>query len=257
MSRALLVALIALGIAGCGGSDNGESAAVTAAIKRASATTDPADCTRLLTQRFVDQTELADGKAALKSCRDDAHDGSGNARSTTVSNVTVAGATAHARAAFEGGDLDGQALNLRLVKQNGRWKLDHMDSFARFDRTRFLRATRSSLQRPPQELPQEAVGCIVGRFNALSDGELQAVFLQSDPGRIASLTGPCFASLLRRQLAAQGVPKRVADCVVTRIDKPPYHAIRRILLGVDATRLLGPIAKACLRKYVTPGASST
>jgi hypothetical protein len=248
---------LAIGLAGCGGSNSGEAGAVAAAIKRASATRNPADCARLETQRFLDQTELANGKAALQSCRDDARDGSGNPRSTKVSNVTVTGGTAHARAAFEGGNLDGQALNLRLVKQGGGWKLDHMDSFASFDRTRFLHATRSSLQRPPQALPEAAVGCIVGRFSALSDGELQAVFLQSDPGRLASLTGPCFVSLLKRELAAQGVPKTVTDCVVARIDKPPYDAIRRLLLGADAARLLGPIAKDCVREGLAPGASST
>jgi hypothetical protein len=257
-TTALALAVAAVGLAGCGGSNrgSGESGAVAAAIKRASATTDPADCTRLETQRFLDQAELANGQAAVKSCRDDARDGSGNPRATNVSNVTVAGGTAHARAAFQGGDLDGQVLNLRLVKQDGRWKLDHMDSIAGFDRTRFLRATRSSLQRPPQALPQDAVGCIVGRFGALSDGELQTVFLQSDPSRVASITGPCFVSLLRRELAGQGIPKSVADCVVSQIDKPPYDTIRRLLLGADGTRLLEPIAKACVRKHLTPGASS-
>ena len=82
------------------------------------------------------------------------------------------------------------------------------------------------------------------------------MFLQSDPGRVASITGACFASLLRRELAGQGIPKSVADRAVSQIDKPPYDTFRRLLLGADAGRLLEPIAKACVRKDLTPGASS-
>jgi hypothetical protein len=229
----------------CGGSEK-ETDEIVALIKRASTSTDPADCTRLFTQRFLDQTEIPDGSAAVRSCRDDAADASGNPRSVAVSNVQVDGDTATARAAFEGGDLDGQAINLRVIKDGEQWKLDHLDSFSSFDRGRFLRAAERSFTRPPNTLPRQTARCMVRRFDTLSDRGLQDLFLDADAARLASLLGPCFVGTLRRELAKQPIPRRVADCVIGQIGKPPYDAIRRIFTGASAEAVFMDAVRVCL-----------
>jgi hypothetical protein len=256
MRRLPLVALVVL-LAGCGGSgskgDNGgkasegESAAVTAAIKQAATTTDPAACTRLETQRFMEQNALVKGPAALKRCRQETPDAADNPHTTNVSNVKVQSDVATAQAAFEGGNLDGQAIDLRLVKQQGRWKLDHIDDFAKFDRERFLTALGASLARPPSSQSPDTVKCIVGRIGGLSDSDIQGIYVNGDAGKLASVSGPCFAKVVQRELESQSVPKALADCVVQAIDKPPYTAIKRILQGADAEQLFQSIAQSCLK----------
>jgi hypothetical protein len=252
-----LAPLVAL-LAGCGGSGSkdgnggdkssgGESAAVAAAIKEAATSTDPALCTRLETQRFVEQNELVKGQAAVQRCREHAADTADNPHTTNVSGVKVAGDVATARAAFEGGTLDGQAIDLRLVKEQGRWKLDHIDDFARFDRKRFLAALGASLKRPPSSQSPDTVNCIVGRIGGLSDSDIQGIYVNADAGKLAAVSGPCFVTVIRRALSRQAVPKALADCVVHAIDKPPYTAVRRILEGASADRLFAGIAQSCLK----------
>jgi hypothetical protein len=252
----VLAPLVAL-LMGCGGSgpkggnedkaSGDESGAVSATIKEAAASTDPASCTRLETQRFMEQNALVKGKIAVQRCREQAPDAADNPHTTNVSGVKVEGDVAMAQAAFEGGNLDGQAIDLRLVKQQGRWKLDHIDDFAKFDRKRFLTALSSSLARPPSSQAPDTVKCIVGRLGGLSDSDIQGIYVNGDAGRLATVSGPCFVTVIRRALSRQSVPKALADCVVHAIDKPPYTAIRQILQGSDADQLFEGIAQSCLK----------
>jgi hypothetical protein len=252
----ILAPLVALLVA-CGGSSSrggddaksapGDPAAVTAVIKEAATSTDPAACTRLETQRFVEQDTLVTGKAAVQRCRQEAPNAADNPRTTNVSSVKVEGDRASAQAAFEGGNLDGQKIDLTLVKQQGRWKLDHIDEFAKFDRKRFLTALGGSLARPPSSQAPDTVRCIVARIGGLSDSDIQEIYVNGDAFKLAAVSGPCFVTVIRRELASQSVPKALADCVVHAIDKPPYTAIERILQGTDADQLFEGIAQSCLK----------
>jgi hypothetical protein len=252
----VLAPLVAL-LAACGGSSSkggddaksspDDKAAVTAAIKEAATSTDPAACTRLETQRFIEQNALVQGSAALKRCREETPNAADNPHTTNVSNVKVQGDAASAQAAFEGGNLDGQAIDLRLVKQQGRWKLDHIDDFAKFDRKRFLAALSASLARPPSSQAPDTVKCIVGRIGALPDSGIQEIYVNGDASKLASVSGPCFVTVIRRELTSQSVPRALANCVVREIDKPPYTAIKRILQGADAEQLFQGIAQSCLK----------
>src|SRR5690242_128750 len=256
MRRLILAPLAALLVA-CGGSHSrggddaksapGDKAAVTAVIKEASTSTDPAVCTRLETQRFVEQDTLVTGKAAIQRCRDEAPNAADNPHTTNVSSVKVEGDRASAQAAFEGGNLDGQKIDLTLVKQQGRWKLDHIDEFSKFDRKRFLTALSTSLARPPSSQAPDTVKCIVGRIGGLTDSDIQGMYVNGDAGKLASVSGPCFVNVIQRELASQSVPKALADCVVHAIDTPPYTAIKRILQGASADQLFQGIAQSCLK----------
>ncbi len=194
--------------AGNGDSDGGskDSDRVTDVIRTAATTTDPGHCTKLLTPRFLEQSEQTKGRAAIESCREDAGDTAGNARSVTVSKVEVGGDTATATAAFEGGNSDGQAVNLSLVKQGDQWKLDHIDSYARFDRRRFLTAIRASLIRPPDALPEAVAICITRRLDRLSDREIQDFAIKADPAAGQALVTPCIQDLQREQGAGAEAP---------------------------------------------------
>jgi hypothetical protein len=253
MLASLVAVLVACGGSGSNGgngdqSSGDESAAVTAAIKEAATSTDPAACTRLETQRFMEQNALVKGPTAVQRCRQQAPDAADNPHTTDVSSVKVDGDVATAQAAFEGGNLDGQAIDLRLVKQQGRWKLDHIDDFAKFDRKRFLTSLTASLARPPSSQAPDTVKCIVGRLGGLSDSGIQGIYVNGDAGELAAVSGPCFVTVIRRELSKQAsVPKALADCVVHAIDKPPYTAIKRILQGADADQLFEGIAQSCLK----------
>jgi outer membrane lipoprotein-sorting protein len=66
-----LIIVSALALAACGSSGD-ETSKVEEAIETAATTTDPADCSKVQTQNFMEQTSQESGKAALKNCEEEA-----------------------------------------------------------------------------------------------------------------------------------------------------------------------------------------
>jgi hypothetical protein len=83
-------------------------------------------------------------------------------------------------------------------------------------------------------------------LDRLSDAALQRIIVRADSDRLATAAAPCIVNVLRRELAKHGVPQSVTACVVAKLDKPPYDAIRRLFAGANADRLFRPILQACL-----------
>ena len=71
-----LLVLAALTLTACGGgggsSDEGK---ITETIEKAATTSDPSNCTELETPAFVEQNSEQKGKAAVKSCEEEAEAG--------------------------------------------------------------------------------------------------------------------------------------------------------------------------------------
>jgi hypothetical protein len=65
------LAALALALGACDGGD-GDEDRITEAIERSATTIVPADCKRLATRDFLEQTQFDQGAAALQSCREDA-----------------------------------------------------------------------------------------------------------------------------------------------------------------------------------------
>jgi hypothetical protein len=130
-----LLVLSALAIAACGSSsDEGE---VEEVIEASVTSTDPADCKKLQTQQFMEQTSRESGAVAVKKCEEEAENDEG-ADSAEISEVTIDGDVATAETALSGGSLDGQAVEVALVKDGAQWKLDEVVKFTAFDHAKLI-----------------------------------------------------------------------------------------------------------------------
>jgi len=177
-----------LTFAACGGGESDEDK-ISAAIETAATSTDPADCSALTTLSFMEQTESEEGKAALKACEKDATDGSTNPDSVTVSEVEVDGSAATADVAFVGGNLDGQALTIGLVEEDGDWKLDQLESFTKFDKAKIVAAFTEGLGEA--ELSDEQASCIVEELEASSNEELEELVLSGSSEGFVAIAENC------------------------------------------------------------------
>jgi hypothetical protein len=201
MSKKLLLtvtcaafALLApLALAACGGDDDsGGSSAdedqITAAINAAATSGDPAACTKYQTVKFDSQTNDGSGQAAVRSCERDAQNGV--ADKVEVTDVSVDGDTATAKAAVTGSVFDGQTLDIGLVKEGGQWKLDEFKGFESFDKTAFIDAFPQQLQNDPGTTPQ-AVACIKTQLQQASDQQIEQAFLSTSDQAGDQIFGPC------------------------------------------------------------------
>jgi hypothetical protein len=183
-------AFVALALVACGSSGNSaDEDQITAAIIRAATSGDPAVCTELQTQRFTEETSGgAKGAAAVRSCQKDASNTA--AQKVEVTDVSVDGDTATAKAKATGSIFNGQTLDITLVKEGGQWKLDEFKGFEDFNKDAMVAAFRTELAKEPGSTPQ-AVNCVAQQFQAASDQDIEATFTGSDPNAENRLFAPC------------------------------------------------------------------
>lgn len=181
------LALAVFAFAGCGGGDGDEDEdQATSVIEEAATSTDPADCTRLLTQNFVEQAELEEGEAAVQSCEEDAED----TAEVDVTNVEVSDDEATAEVAFTGGSFDSQTVAVSLIKDGDQWKIDQIDSFVEFDRAAFFAAFEESLNEDG-ELTAEQAECFLAELDKGTDEQIHRVFLGGNPEVFVRLLQAC------------------------------------------------------------------
>jgi hypothetical protein len=186
----LVFGLAALALGACGGGSDSNSQDeddITAAITRAATSGDPAACTDSQTAKFNEQTSGGGGDP-VKNCEEDAANTA--ADSVDVSNIEVDGDSATAEISGTGSILDGQTLNVALIKEGDQWKLDELQGFTDFDRDAFIEAFSSELD-SEGDVPAEASSCLKQQFQNASDEELQNVLLTPEGGQ--SLFQPCFS----------------------------------------------------------------
>jgi hypothetical protein len=179
MRRLVPLVIALLGLAACGGGEDEQ--AVKANVERFFAS-DPRGCT-LETERMVRNTQdSATTDEAIASCRrreqqrqagQEAGTPFAPSRGADVSDVSVDGAKASAKAMLQGGDLDGQKLEVGLVEQNDVWKIDRIDGLsidarlrAKYD-SAFGPNVRTALKgKIPDDQVEATVTCILQRFAA-------------------------------------------------------------------------------------------
>jgi hypothetical protein len=191
----LLTALLALALTfalvACGGDDgNGEEDAVTEAMEVSATSTDPADCTRLQTQEFMEQTTLETGETAVKQCEEDAPKTFDDPTSVEVSNVSVDGSDATADIAFTGGSFDGSTLSIALVKEGDQWKVNEITDIPEFDFEGFVAAFRE-IATTEGEIPPQAVTCIADAFNMAGAEQMKAIIVEGDASGLNTVLTPC------------------------------------------------------------------
>jgi hypothetical protein len=181
--------LAAFALAACG-SSNSNSAdedQITAAITAAATSSDPSVCTKYQTQRFVEQTNSGTGQAAVRSCEKDA---SNVADKVDVTDISVDGSNATAKAHVTGSIFDGQTLDLALVKENGQWKLDVFKGFENFDKAAYIAAFPAALAKEGN-IPPQAVDCLKSSLQATPDQTIENSFVNNDQQAQNQIFEPC------------------------------------------------------------------
>lgn len=190
--RLLLPAFIlalALGLAACGSSESDEDKIVDV-IETSATSDDPASCTDLVTQTFLDQVEDGEGKAALKECEEDAEDTADNPDSVEVTEVEVDGSNATANAAFTGGGFDGQTLIIAVVDEDGDWKMNEITGFAEFDQAKLVQTFQEQLEEE-ESIEPEVGACIIESLEELNQAEFEELLLGGSSEGFVELAEAC------------------------------------------------------------------
>jgi Domain of unknown function (DUF4878) len=186
---AFVLVLAALALAACGGGGKSDEDQITDAITTSSTTHSDSNCTDLLTQRFIEQTEFDTGSAALKACKDET--AADNADSVKVTNVEGDGDNATANVALQGSTFDGQTLKISLVKEGDQWKLDHVDDFVHFDQQALADAFEKGFSSGKNPLPKDQAACVASGFANASPSDVKEVILSGEPRALVPVLQRC------------------------------------------------------------------
>jgi len=190
---ALIAAALALTACGGGGSSTSggdDEAAIVETIEKSATTSAPSKCTEFQTQAFNEQEKATSGKEATEICEEEAKEQESPAKSVDVSNVKVEGETATAEAAIGGSALNGQTVELELVKEDGDWKVNQFLQFTKYS----AKTLGESFEKEFTATEEVGVGlakCISEGIGKLSQKEAEAVAFEGDLEVIESMVGDC------------------------------------------------------------------
>ena len=189
---ATIAVVTALAVSACGDGDGlvdrdlDDREEIVEVITVGATSTDPEKCA-LNTQRALEQQSGLEGERAIKVCESFAAEG--NATSVKVSEVSVQGSDARAVVAVTGSELDGQTVTLRLVKEDGDWKLDLPTGFVSFDRSAWNAAMDGVFRELGLSPPIR--DCAISQLARLTDDEVQELYVRGEPERLGHLIGKC------------------------------------------------------------------
>lgn len=165
----LIFAGIFLAACGSSGSDEAE---VKEVIEKSATTTNPADCKKLQTQKFMEQTSEESGKAAVEECEEEAKKEEG-AKSVDTTEVEVEGSSATADVALTGGTLDGQSVEVELIKDGDQWKMNEVIKFTHFDQVKLVEYLEGQFKEHSSEIPTKLATCFIEAFKSGSQEEVE------------------------------------------------------------------------------------
>lgn len=184
-----ILILSALALAACG-SSGGEDGEIEEAIEASATTTNPADCKKLNTQRFMEQTTQESGAAAVGQCEEEAKKEEG-AKSADVSAVEVNGSEATAEVTLGGGNLNGQSLEVGLVKDGDQWKLNEVVRFTKFDHAKLVESFETGLSEASPEIDPKFATCVLEAFKQGSQKEIEELLFGSSPHAFEEVFETC------------------------------------------------------------------
>ncbi len=155
---ALLVSALAL--VACGGSGSSDEDKIEEAIETSATASDPANCTKLETLSFSEQSSGESGKAATEECEEEAKDPEGKAESVVVSEVEVDGSKATANAAITGGSLEGQTVSMPWSKRTVSGSSTRSPASSKLDQAQLAKVFEEQLEKG-EEVEPEVTACIV------------------------------------------------------------------------------------------------
>jgi hypothetical protein len=183
-----LLLVSALVLSACGGGGSSDESQIEAAIETAVTSPDPATCTELTTQEFMEQSTSTEGPEAVKECEAEVEDE--QAESAAVSKVEVEGSDAGANAKITGGAFDGQSLEIGLVKDGDQWKLNEVLGFAKLDKTALVEAVGASFE-SEAEVSKEFTLCFQEGLEESSQPEIEEIFFSGSSEPIEELAEEC------------------------------------------------------------------
>lgn len=183
----LTLSALAFAACGSGGGDDGE---IEEVVETSATSTDPADCKKLNTQKFMEQTTQESGDTAVKKCEEEAKEGEG-AKAVSVSAVEVDGSDATAEAALSGGNLDGQTLEVALVKDGDQWKLNEVVEFTKFNQTKLVEVLEKGLTEPSSEVDPKFASCVIDAFKQGSQKEVEELLFGGSSGTLEEVFEAC------------------------------------------------------------------
>lgn len=184
-----LLVFSALAFSACGGGSSEESK-VEEAIETAAASKDPADCKRLQTRQFTEQVSHEGGGDAVERCEEEAKKGEGF-EAATVSSVRIEGPNATARVALRGGTLDGQTVELALVKSGDQWKLDEIVEFIHFDEPKLIEEFESKFIKNPSGGSSKFASCFVKALYQGGKQEIEELLLTTSNDELEGVAKLC------------------------------------------------------------------
>ena len=220
---AAIIGAAAVALTACGGGDGdderavqpapsaGEERAVRAVVIEALKTEEPSACTRLLTQRAVEQFTFQRGSKALERCREDADEP--GAKTIAVKRVEVDGLRAEADVEPRGGSLTLEKATFVLTQDEGSWKIDQLTA-GTLDREGFFREARQELADEPDGMPPEVVDCVVNDLRKRKDSEIVRLYVDADP-RV--LLAPTVVCAVRSELPRAPAARPFVQCVTRSV----------------------------------------
>lgn len=190
LSLACLLAFSALAVVACGSGGNSDESQIEEAIETSATSTNPADCTKFETQQFMEQTAQESGKAAVTKCEEEAEAEKG-AESVSVSGVEVNGSHATAEAALTGGALNGQTVEVELVKGGEQWQLNEVVKFTEFDRAKLVEFVEEEFTPSATGLSPKLAGCFVEAFQEDSQADIEELILSNSSEAFEELAEAC------------------------------------------------------------------
>ncbi len=178
----------ALVFAACGSS--GEEGDIEEAIEISATTTDPADCKQVNTQQFMEQVTRESGEAAVEECEEEAKKDEGS-DSVSISSVEVDGSSATAEAALSGGNLDGQTLEVALVKDGDQWKMNEVVEFTEFDQAKLVEALEDQFAENADEIDPKLAACFTEAFKQGSQEEVEELLFKGPVDTLEELFKTC------------------------------------------------------------------
>jgi hypothetical protein len=186
-----LLIVSALALAACGSSGSNDEGEIEEAIETSATSPDPANCKKLSTQAFMEQSTSSSGKEAVEQCEEDAEEPENNAESVEVTNVEVEGEEATAEVAFTGSSFDSQTLEVALLKEGDQWKLNEIEGFAKLNKTALVEGLETQFEEGESELSEETTTCILEGFEESSQPEIEELLLSGSSEPIEELAEEC------------------------------------------------------------------
>lgn len=182
--------LLALGLAACGGGGESDESKIEEAIELSATADNPDVCTKYQTQNFLEQTNQESGKAAVKTCEEEAENGEG-AESADVSNVAVDGSKATAEVALTGSTFNGQTVEVAAIEEGGQWKVDEVVKFTKFDQAKLAESFESELSKASNEVSPKFAACFIEAFEEAGQSEIEAMLFGGNEKAFEEIAGNC------------------------------------------------------------------